>query len=205
MTPPRLPLVPAPPPPSDPTAAVVVPVKAFARAKVRLAPALSPAERATLARTMADQVLRAAAPLPVHVVCDDDEVAEWAVAAGATVVWTPGRGLDGAVAEGVAGLAAAGVDRVVVAHADLPHADALAWIADFDGITLVPDRRDDGTNVIGLPAGCGFRFAYGPGSFARHQREADRLAVPVRVRREPRLGWDVDQPADLEQPEWAGS
>ncbi|MFN8041377.1 MAG: 2-phospho-L-lactate guanylyltransferase [Acidimicrobiales bacterium] len=197
--------MPAPQPPSDPTAAVVVPVKAFARAKVRLAPALSPAERSALARTMADHVLRAAAPLPVHVVCDDDEVAEWATAAGATVVWTPGRGLDGAVAEGVSGLAAAGVDRVVVAHADLPHAEALAWVADFDGITLVPDRRDDGTNVIGLPAGSGFRFAYGPGSFARHRAEAARLGLPVRIRREPRLGWDVDQPADLEQPEWARS
>jgi len=172
---------------------------------VRLAPALSPAERAALARTMADHVLRAAAPLPVHVVCDDDEVASWATAAGAAVVWTPGRGLDGAVAEGVAGLAAVGVDRVIVAHADLPHAEALAWVADFDGITLVPDRRDDGTNVIGLPAASGFGFAYGPGSFARHRAEAERLGLSVRVLREPRLGWDVDQPADLEQPEWAGS
>lgn len=186
-----------------PLAAVLVPVKAFGRAKVRLAPALDPAERATLARRMAERVLAAAAPLAVHVVCDDDEVAAWATAAGATVLWTPGRGLNGAVAEGVARLAAAGFRRVVVAHSDLPHADTLTWVADYDGITLVPDRRDDGTNVVGLPAACGFRFAYGPGSFRRHQAEGRRLDVPVRVVREPRLGWDVDRPDDLEVPEWA--
>lgn len=182
---------------------MLVPVKAFDRAKVRLAPALDPAERAALARTMADRVLRAAAPLPVHVVCDDDEVAAWARAAGAAVIWKPGRGLNGAVAEGVADLASAGVARVVVAHADLPHADTLAWVADFEGLTLVPDRRDDGTNVVGLPATSGFRFAYGPGSFRRHLGEAARLGLPLRVVREPRLGWDVDRPADLELPEWA--
>lgn len=195
--------MPAPDPPPIPTAAVLVPVKAFARAKVRLAPALDPAERAALARSMAEQVLRAAAPLPTHVVCDDDEVASWAQANGAAVVWKPGRGLNGAVLEGVADLAADGFDRVIVAHADLPHAVALAWVADHDGVTLVPDRRDDGTNVIGVPAACRFRFAYGPGSFARHRAEARRLGLAERVVREPRLGWDVDQPADLEEPAWA--
>jgi 2-phospho-L-lactate guanylyltransferase len=195
--------VPAPDPSPTRTAAVLVPVKAFSRAKVRLASALGPHERAALARSMAEQVLRAAAPLPAHVVCDDEEVAEWARRHGASVVWKPGRGLNGAVLEGVADLATDGFERVVVAHADLPHALALAWVADHDGVTLVPDRRDDGTNVIGLPAASGFRFAYGPGSFVRHRTEAGRLGLPVRVVREPRLGWDVDQPADLEEPAWA--
>ncbi len=55
------------------SAAVVVPVKAFGEAKVRLAGALDPGERARLARHMAEIVLLAAAPLPVVVVCDDDE------------------------------------------------------------------------------------------------------------------------------------
>ena len=37
------------------------------------------------------------------------------------------------------------------------------------------DRRDDGTNVACVPSGAGFRFSYGPGSFARHCDEAVRL------------------------------
>ncbi|HEY8527705.1 MAG TPA: 2-phospho-L-lactate guanylyltransferase [Acidimicrobiales bacterium] len=182
------------------SASVVVPVKAFSAAKVRLAGALQPAERAALARRMAEVVLAAAAPLPAVVVCDDDEVREWAEGAGARVVWCPGRGLNGAVADGVAALRADGVATAVVAHADLPLATSLAWAADFPGVTLVPDRRLDGTNVVAVPTDAGFAFSYGAGSFARHRREAARLGLPVRIVPDPLLGWDVDLPADLAWP-----
>ena len=177
--------------------AVLVPVKSFRMAKLRLAPALDPAARAGLAREMATTVLAAAGPLPVSVVCDDTEVAEWAASCGADVIWRPGHGLNGAVTDGVADLAARGTERVVVAHADLPLAGPLGWVARFPGVTLVPDRRDDGTNVACVPAHSGFRFAYGPGSFVRHGAEARRLGLGLRVVREPALGRDVDVPADL--------
>lgn len=173
-------------------------MKAFAQAKVRLAPALPAASRAGLARSMAASVLRAAGALPVAVVCDDAEVAAWAADQGATVVWAPGRGLDGAVADGVRALAARGAARVIVAHADLPLATELAWVARFPGVTVVPDRRDEGTNVICVPARPPFPFAYGPGSFSRHVAAALALGLPLRVVREPRLGRDVDVPGDLE-------
>jgi 2-phospho-L-lactate/phosphoenolpyruvate guanylyltransferase len=182
------------------SAAVVVPVKAFRAAKLRLAPALDPSARAALARDMADVVVAAAAPLPVVVVCDDDDVRLWAQQAGAEVVWCPGRGLNGAVADGVAALHSRDVETAIVAHADLPLATSLAWVADFPGVTLVPDRRRDGTNVIGVPTGAGFGFAYGRGSFERHRVEADRLGLPVRVVGDPALAWDVDLPADLAWP-----
>jgi 2-phospho-L-lactate guanylyltransferase len=64
-------------------------------------------------------------------------------------------------------------------------------------VTLVPDRREDGTTVIALPSDCGFVFSYGPGSFGRHQAEAQRLGLPTRVERSPSLSWDVDLPDDL--------
>lgn len=183
---------------------MLVPVKAFAAGKARLAPALSAPEREALARTMAERVVAAAAPLPVAVACDDDDVAAWAHAQGAEVVWTPGVGLDGAVQQGCELLVAGGAGRVVVCHADLPRAAGLARLADasdgFEGITFVPDRRDDGTNVASVPAAAiaaGFTFAYGPGSFGRHVAEAGRVDVPVRVLRLPELQWDVDTPDDL--------
>jgi 2-phospho-L-lactate guanylyltransferase len=180
---------------------ILVPVKTFADAKVRLAPALSATERAELARRMATHVLGAAGGLPVAVVCDADDVAAWAAEHGAEVIWCPGLGLNGAVAEGVRRLAAAAVERVIVAHADLPMADDLGRVAQgFDGVTLVPDRRDDGTNVLCVPTGAGFEFAYGSGSFARHRAEAERLGLPHRVLRDAKLGWDVDLPEDLEFP-----
>jgi len=177
---------------------VLVPVKAFHHAKVRLAPALDAADRSALARHMAGRVVAAAAPLPVAVVCDDPEVRAWAATVGARVIWRPGRGLNGAVTDGVAVLAAEGTATVIVAHADLPLATSLAWVGDFDGVTLVPDRHDDGTNVACVPTTAGFRFAYGPGSFSRHRDEAARLGLALRVVRDPALGWDVDLPADLD-------
>ena len=176
---------------------VLIPVKAFAEGKARLAPTLDREARAELSRMMATRVLEAAAPLPVAVVCDDAEVARWAFEHGALALPEPGRGMNGAVEAGVGRLAVLGATEVLVAHADLPMAHGLAQLAGFDGVTLVPDRSDDGTNVVCVPANAGFRFAYGPGSFARHQDEATRLGLEQRVVREPDLAWDVDVPADI--------
>ena len=178
--------------------AVLVPVKAFTQAKARLAEVLDAPARAALARSMAERVLAAAGSLPVTVACDDDEVAGWAAAAGASVAWTPGVGLNGAVTIGVKALAAEGVGRVIVAHADLPRAKDLTVAIGTDGVVAVPDRHDDGTNVLTVPAGAGFVFAYGPGSFHRHTDEAARLGLRLTILRPPDLTWDVDVPADLE-------
>ncbi len=177
--------------------AVLVPIKAFHEAKRRLDHALSAPERAELARAMAQRVLDAAHPLPVVVVCDDNDVADWARERGALVVWEPGRGLNGAVEAGVDHLRDAGVTQVTVSHADLPRASGLAAVGDAPGITLVPDRYGNGTNVIALPADAGFRFSYGPGSFARHRAEAERLGLPMRFLDLPDLAWDIDEPADV--------
>lgn len=177
--------------------AVLVPVKAFSEAKGRLAGALDPDRRNRLARFMAGRVVAAGHPMPVHVVCDDAAVALWARDAGAEVLWRPGRGLNQAVRDGVAALHELGVARAVIAHADLPLAERLTWVGRFGGVTIVPDRRDDGTNVIAVPTGVGFRFAYGAGSFRRHAAEARRCGLPLRVVRDPQLGFDVDLPGDL--------
>jgi 2-phospho-L-lactate guanylyltransferase len=182
--------------------AVLVPVKAFHDSKLRLAPVLPQPERDRLARALASRVILAASPLPVSVVCDDHDVAAFAEALGAGVIWTPGRGLSGAVEEGVSRLGESGARMVVVAHADLPAAKGFGHIGDVDSrpdtITIVPDRRRDGTNVIAVPVGVGFRFSYGPGSFGRHVAEARRLGLPLEVLEDDDLAADVDWPTDLE-------
>lgn len=179
--------------------AVLIPVKAFAEAKLRLAPALGTGQRAALARDMATHVVCSATPLPVAVVCDDGDVADWAASVGAQVVWRPGTGLNGAVRSGVDHLHRSGHDRVIVAHGDLPLAGPLAPLGDWSGITLVPDRRNDGTNVIAVPSDCPFEFAYGRGSFARHLAEAQRLRCSLLILRDPSLGLDIDLPGDLDK------
>ena len=181
-------------------AVVLVPVKAFTDAKARLASVLGGAERERLARWTSARVLAAAGELPTYVACDDDEVAAWATEHGASILWHPGVGLNAAVNDSVAELRDAGVTDVIVAHGDLPRAHSLAALAQPGTLTLVPDRRGDGTNVIALPTDMEFRFAYGPGSFQRHLGSAIAAGLSVRVRRDPLLALDIDTPSDLAHP-----
>jgi 2-phospho-L-lactate guanylyltransferase len=182
--------------------ALVVPVKAFRAAKARLAPLLGPHHRAALSRLTASLVVAAAGEAEPYVVCDDDEVAEWASAVGATVVWRPGLGLNAAVGDAVATVLGLGHPGVVVAHADLPLAHDLDGWYRPDEVVLVPDLARDGTNVMCLPGpvAAGFRFEYGPGSFLRHLRAARATGAAVRVVADDRLGLDIDTPEDLHRP-----
>ncbi len=181
-------------------AAVLVPVKAFDQAKRRLAGVLDAGARAALAAAMAETVLRAAGDLRTAVVCDDEGVREWAEELGAEAIWTPGLGLNGAVAAGIAHLERRGLERVVVAHADLPLARDLTWLAAGGGVTLVPDRHRDGTNVLCVPVGAGFTPAYGSGSFLAHRAEAARLGLVARLVPDAWLGGHVDHPDDPDAP-----
>jgi 2-phospho-L-lactate guanylyltransferase len=177
----------------------VIPIRAFALGKARLAASVGADERATLGRRWAEQVVQAAVPMPVLVVSSDDEVREWAIGLELDVLDDPGT-LDGAASVGRDHLRAAGCGRVLVAHADLPRARDLARLA-RDGsqpiVAIVPCHRDDGTPVLSVPTAVDFRFAYGPGSFRRHAAEARRLGLGVRLVRDRDLGFDVDVPDDL--------
>lgn len=146
---------------------------------------------------MAGTVIAAAGPLTVWVVCGDAEVASFATSLGANVLWRAPRGLNHAVSEGRTFLAGLGYERIVVAHADLPLARDIAWLADGDGVMLVSDRRNDGSNVISVPTGLDFTFAYGPGSAAAHRAEAERLGVRFDLVSDEALAWDIDVPDDL--------
>ncbi|MGH9304715.1 MAG: 2-phospho-L-lactate guanylyltransferase [Acidimicrobiales bacterium] len=178
--------------------ALLVPVKAFEHAKARLSPVLSTRQRAMLARHLADGVIGAAPELARFVVCDDEDVAKWARSRGAEVLWTPGLGLSGAVGAGVFELAGRGYHTVVVAHADLAHPEGLGELGTQGAVSLVPDRRRDGTNVIVLPSESGFRFSYGAGSFGRHRTEAARLGLSCVLIADTKLAIDIDLPEDLD-------
>src|SRR4029078_3477751 len=110
-------------------AVVLVPVKAFADAKARLAAVLDDGDRERLARWTSARVLAAAGELATDVACDDDNVAAWAAERGATILWHPGVGLNAAVNNSVRDLRDLGVTDVVVAHGDLPRAHSLAGLA----------------------------------------------------------------------------
>jgi len=180
--------------------AVLIPLKAFQDAKVRLSTVLDATNRADLARQMAEIVVAAAIPIPTTVVTNDQEVANWAKHLGVGIIRDNGSGLNDAVALGVATLTAEGFEQIVVAHGDLPLANDLTKCTDFKGVSLIPDRHEDGTPVAVIPTGVGFCFSYGPGSFTRHIAEAQRLGLRWRRLDDPNLSWDVDEPEDLIYP-----
>lgn len=182
-------------------AAVVIPIRSFDAGKSRLGARLDSAGRADLLRAMAENVVAAAGAMPVAVVSNAREVRTWVATLGLTILDDPGT-LDLAASAGLGWASAAGFGRVVVAHADLPLATSLAPVAS-DGlrpiVTAVPCHRDDGTPVLSLPtAATGFVFSYGPGSFRRHAAAARAAGLAFRVRRDARLGRDVDAPEDLD-------
>lgn len=187
-------------PPATASHAVLVPVKAFSEAKGRLREHLTAAERERLARWTAGRVVAAAAPHRVFVACDDEAVAEWAVAHGATVAWGPGLGLNGAIDTAATEIRAAGFARVTIVHADLPDPLGLASVGRDDRIVIVPDRHGDGTNVLSRPTDVALPAQYGPGSFTRHLATALATGAPVTVRRDPHLSIDIDTAADLRHP-----
>jgi 2-phospho-L-lactate guanylyltransferase len=179
---------------------VVVPIRAFALGKARLGEQLDVTARAELGRRLADRVVRAAEGFEVIVVSSDAEVRAWADARGVAAVDDPGS-LDAAADAGRAWARSRGSARVVVAHADLPHARSLVGVARDGGrpiVVAVPCHRDDGTPVLSVPADVEYSFAYGPDSFRRHASEARARGLGFRVVRDASLAFDVDVPADLE-------
>lgn len=184
-------------------AGVLIPLKSFHYAKARLSTLLSRRERSALAAHMAWGVVQAAAPLPTFVICDDDDVAAWAHDHGVEALVREAPGLSAAVQSGVAEMSALGIEHLIVAHGDLPLAASAPgglaqWVVPGE-VRVITDARHDGTNVVSLPAGLGWRFAYGPGSCERHVVEAERLGVAIQVVTDPIFSLDLDLPDDVAQ------
>ena len=180
--------------------AVLIPVKAFHSAKARLSPTVSAVDRAALARWMAGRVIDAVRPLPTFVACDDDAVAQWAESLGATVLWGPGLGLNGAVDAGVETISGKGFDDVIISHGDLPIPRSLPTLARPGAVVIVPDRRLDGTNVLVRPCAIALPASYGRGSFRHHLERAIASGRRVTVRHDTELSLDLDTVADLTHP-----
>lgn len=174
----------------------IVPVKAFADAKSRLAPELSSDDRSRIGRALAARTTLCArdAGFDVLVVAATDEITAWAKRAGYQAVAQPANrpGLNGAVGHGL-DVAADRDRRAVVIHADLPWVDAasLRPLVTPNGVVIVPSH-DGGTTVLG-GIGPDFPLRYGRGSFQAHLSAAPHATVVT----SPRLALDLDDPHDL--------
>jgi 2-phospho-L-lactate guanylyltransferase len=178
----------------------LVPVKALAEAKGRLAPEVGPLQRRLLAIAMFEDVVAALQAVPALaapvVVSPDREVWHRAEAMGCRVVEErPAAGdLNAALKAAAASLEDG---SLLVVAADLPLASAAGLervlAAAAAPVTVVPSHDGGGTNVLGWRDPASFAPSFGPDSAARH------LALPGAVRvDEPGLALDVDTADDLE-------
>jgi 2-phospho-L-lactate guanylyltransferase len=177
----------------------IVPLKALAEAKGRLAPEVGPLQRRLLAIAMFEDVIAALQAVPALaapvVVSPDREVWRRADAMGCRVVEEPpGAGdLNAALASAAK---AAGDGSLLVVAADLPLASAagLERVLAAAGapVAVVPSADGGGTNVLAWRDPGSFAPSFGPDSAARH------LAVPGAVRVDDfGLSLDVDTVDDL--------
>ena len=188
----------------------VVPVKPLRGALRRLASALEAPVRRELQVAMLTDVLGACARVSelagVVVVTSDPDVVSLAQrVTDAQVVpdHDPPRGMNAAVARGLAVVAAHGAEGALVLTADLPLAQSADIVSLLEhrlgnpSVLLVPSADGTGTNAMLLrPAGA-MRPQLGPDSLERHTSQARRRGLTSRRVSVPRLALDIDTPRDL--------
>jgi 2-phospho-L-lactate guanylyltransferase len=157
--------------------AVVIPVKALAAAKSRLAPTVSPTARLALARAFALDTIDAARAARsvgrIVVVTGEVELGAHLPAGGELLQETPGAGLGSAIELGVASVRVGGDGAVAVLLGDLPavrahELDAALEAAARHPLAFVRDADGTGSTLATASDGVAFEPRFGPDSAARH-------------------------------------
>lgn len=178
--------------------AFIVPLKRFDVAKDRLRQSGSP-DVTALARQLARNVITSCAPRHVVVLSEAAEVSSFARALGVEVIESDATTLNDAVQRAYETLSRR-FDTLVIVHGDLAAPDGLGAFSPEPGITIVTDRHQRGTNVLAVPTGLDFHFAYGADSALHHREEAERLGVQCHVIIDSPWRVDIDEPEDLAFP-----
>lgn len=188
---------------------LLVPVKDLTRAKTRLAPLLTQAERRALAMIMLESTLRAVCavpgPYPRAVVTNYPPAAELAQSLGMRVIGearqrSESHSVDAASAalerEGVAAVLRIPLDLPLVRAEDLEAVLAAGRCAQA---VLVPSLAGTGTNALYRSPPTLFPSRFGPGSLALHLVAARHVTAAVNVLPLERLALDIDDPADVRE------
>lgn len=190
--------------------AIVIPVKAFAAAKTRLSPWLTPDARAGLAEAMCGDVFAAVAEVReidrILVVSNEPRALAWANERGWESLKEHQQISESASVDmACRHCAEQGVRTVLRLPADIPlvcssDIEALfSALSDSPGCVIVPSRDGTGTNALLRSPPAAFESHFGRGSFAAHIAAARAADLPVTVVRNSNIELDVDEPADLEQ------
>ncbi len=188
----------------------MIPVKAFAAAKTRLSPFLSPDARAGLAEAMCRDVFAAVAGVRgidrIIVVSNEPRALAWAD----NLRWErleEHRQISESASVDMAcrHCAEKGARAVLRLPADIPlvcssDIEALfGALPDSGGCVIAPSRDGTGTNALLRSPPAAFQSHFGRNSFPRHVAAARAADLPVTVVRNAHIELDVDEPADLDQ------
>lgn len=193
---------------------VLLPLKEFAAAKQRLAGVLSAPERAQLFEAMVDDVLNVLTAHPAIervVLCSRDRAAVWLARyyevefLHEDQLGAPAGGLNTVVNAAVQRCLAQGADELMVVHGDLPllgEDDVSRFVAAHraargPAVTIAPDRRHSGTNLMAWRALPTFVAQYGAHSLQRHSEQARALGAALTLCNLPGACCDIDEPDDL--------
>ena len=176
--------------------AFVIPLKRFDVAKERLR-VHDVSSVTELAQRLATGVITSCAPRHTIVLSESDAITAFAEALDCEVLYSDATDLNDAVQRAY-GTLQSRFGRLIIVHGDLRYPEGLGTFEPGDGITIVTDHLGLGTNVLALPTGTDFRFSYGANSAALHEREAERLGVPVTIVTDSPWRFDVDEPRDLD-------
>jgi 2-phospho-L-lactate guanylyltransferase len=180
---------------------IAVPVKALGRSKTRLAPLLSPSERAALTLALLDDVLQAATACPgwdVWVISADPAVLNAGSKWGAREVEEQGHTLLQAVRQVEQELN--GADGLAVLLGDLPYLsseDLGRALATPGSVVAAPAASDGGTNLLVRRPPTVIPARFGRDSFAKHRWAARRARVRLVEVHGEGLELDLDRPEDV--------
>jgi 2-phospho-L-lactate guanylyltransferase len=184
----------------------IVPLKALARSKQRLADHLADTERRALVASLFTHVVQVCATAPqvddVCAVVGDDAGADLARSAGVLYVREPAAGLNGAVAHATARVR---TTASLVVVADLPQlsvsdiGQVVAAGGGGDPVVVVARTHDGGTGALLRRPAAVIAPAFGPASATRHLAAAQRGHVRAVLLSPPGLRHDVDRADDLDR------
>jgi 2-phospho-L-lactate guanylyltransferase len=188
----------------------VIPAKDLRLAKSRLAPVLSPGERAALAERLLRETIGAARACPelagVVVVSAAPELRRLAEREGALALSDPPPSerdpLNAALERACRHAALMGATASLILPADLPLLRPAVIVEFLDeagdaAVAIAPDRAGSGTNTLLLRPPLVLAPAFGSDSFARHRAAAHARGLSVVTIRLPALSYDLDTPDDL--------
>lgn len=184
---------------------IAIPMKAPARAKTRLAPAMADSQRERLAVRLFARTLaffrRYWPEFDVVAVTDAEEIATLAARHGAGVLLEAREaGLNAAAALALQYAWKRGYDRLVIVPGDVPvwlraEVSRLLALSQRHALTLA-ESYDGGTNLLALSPPQPFTFHYGAQSASLHARAAELAGLSVARCRLPFLARDIDTAAD---------